>query len=150
MMRAMSSWLAIKRSNHLRKMMLRSLAVLAFHAGQAALAAAIAAAASAGPRLATSASLIPVAGSKTSKRVVPLTHCPLMSASVLSRVGSLSWESGEAVIGISQWLLSKIEYKATMLRSLAAKAKPGLGPLRYHRTHCAVLREGERLFIWRM
>jgi len=85
----------MSRSYHLRSRMLRSFAVLAFQAGQAALAAAMAASASAGPRLATSASLAPVAGSCTSKRLVPATHCPLMSASVLSRVGSLSWARGE-------------------------------------------------------
>src|SRR3990167_3573945 len=48
MMRPRSSWLAIKRSNHLRRMMLRSLPVLLRQAGQAALAAAMAASASSG------------------------------------------------------------------------------------------------------
>ena len=71
--------------------MLRSLAVLLRQAGQAALAAAMAVSASAAPRLATSARWAPVAGSVTAKRLGPLTHWPLTRASVLSRVGSVSY-----------------------------------------------------------
>src|SRR3990167_2825901 len=96
----------MSRSNHLRRMMLRSLAVLVFQAGQAALAAAMAASASFGPRLATSASLRPVAGSFTSKRLLPATHWPLIRPSVLSRLGSLGWARGDVFISMG-WSLRK-------------------------------------------
>ncbi|EWS62411.1 hypothetical protein Y695_04361 [Hydrogenophaga sp. T4] len=100
MMRPRSSWLAMSRSYHLRRMMLRSLAVLPFQPAQAALAAAMAFSASAGPRLATSASFWPVAGSSTSKRLLPFTHSPLISASVFSRVGSFSRARGEVFMSM--------------------------------------------------
>ena len=76
------------------------LTVLLRQAGHAALAAAMAASASAGPRLATSASLAPVAGSVTSKRLLPASHCPLMRASVFSRLGSLSRARGEVFMSM--------------------------------------------------
>src|SRR5687767_10368530 len=81
-------------------MTLRSLPVLLRQAGQAAFAAAMAASASLGPRLATSASLVPLLGSCTSKRAAPLSHWPLMRASVLSRLASLSSASGEVFMSI--------------------------------------------------
>src|SRR5512140_137067 len=101
MMRPRSSWLAISRSYHLRRTMLRSLTVLLRQAGQAALAAAMAASACWGPRLATSASVAPVLGSCTSKRAGPLTHSPLISASVLSRLGSLSRPRGAVFMSMA-------------------------------------------------
>src|SRR3989338_10766815 len=94
MMRPRASWFAMSMSYHLRRMMERSLAVLERHAGQAALAAVMAAWASWGPRLATSARSWPVAGSCTAKRLAPVTHWPSTRASVLSRLGSLSWARG--------------------------------------------------------
>lgn len=55
------------------------------------------ASASGGPRLATSASFLPLEGSSTSKRLLHATHWPLIRASVLSRLGSLRRERGGGV-----------------------------------------------------
>ena len=53
------------------------------------------------------ANLAPVAGSFTSKRLLPLTHWPFTKASVLSRVGSLSRAKGEVFMsmGVSKSVL---------------------------------------------
>src|SRR6218665_1391312 len=102
MMRARSSWWASSNSHHLRKMMLRSLAVLDFQGPQAAFAAAMAPSASPGPRWATWASFRPVAGSSTSKRRLPATQRLSMSPSVLSRLGSLSVARGEVFMSMAR------------------------------------------------
>lgn len=66
------------------------------------------ASASGGPRLATSASFLPLEGSSTSKRLLPATHWPLIRASVLSRLGSLRRERGRASVFIGLGLLEEI------------------------------------------
>ena len=100
MMRPRSSTLAMRRSYHLRSKTLRSLLVLPRQAGRAALAAEMACSASAAPKLATSASFAPVAGSWMSKRLLPLTHWPLIKASVLRSEGSLSKAKGEVFMSM--------------------------------------------------
>jgi hypothetical protein len=100
MMRARSSACWISSANHFIRMAWRSLAVLARQAGQAAPAARIAASACAAPRLATCASVIPVAGSDTAKRASPAIHSPSISASVLSNAASFSVESGEVFMSM--------------------------------------------------
>src|SRR5574343_1256625 len=126
MMRPRSSWLAISRSNHLRKMVLRSLAVLLRQAGQAALAAAIACSVSRGPRLATSTRCWPVAGSCTAKRLAPLTHWPLISASVLSRLGSFSWARVEVFMSMGCLQIFNLLIIASLPRKKNACSRYGI------------------------
>src|SRR3989344_3379776 len=73
----------------------RALAGSLAQAGQARLAAAIAASVSVPPRLATWASRAPVAGSVTSKTWPLPFHWPSMRAWVLSSVGSWSLDRGD-------------------------------------------------------
>ena len=101
MMRARSSACWCSRPNHFIITAARSLAVLARHSGQARSAAAMAASVSAAPSNATSASFRPVAGSCTSKRALPATHSPPISASVFSSVGSFSVARGEVDMSIA-------------------------------------------------
>ena len=54
-----------------------------------------------GAKLADVANLAPVAGSFTSKRLLPLTHWPLTKASVLRRVGSFNRAKGEVFMSIA-------------------------------------------------
>ncbi len=121
-MRARSSALATIRENHFISTAWRSLAVFARQAGQALSAAAIAASLSAPPRLATSASFRPVAGSLTSKRAVPATHSPPMRASVLSRPASLSAAMGEVFMSIpgSSWAAVGMTGRPVMVATLPA------------------------------
>jgi hypothetical protein len=104
MMRARSSALSTIRSNHFISTADRSFAVLLRQAGHAVLAVEMACSVSDAPRLATSASFRPVAGSVTSKREEPLTQMPLMRASVASRLASLSRLRGEVFMSMPRFL----------------------------------------------
>ncbi len=96
------------RWNHFISTAWRSLAVLPRQAGQAVLAVATACSVSDAPRLATSASFWPVAGSMTSKREEPLTQMPLTSASVTSRLGSLRLARGEVFMSMEAFYNEKL------------------------------------------
>src|SRR5882672_9051979 len=67
------------------------------------------------PRLATSASLCPVAGSLTTKRLLPPTQCPSISELVLSSAASCNDDSGEVFRSIEG------------SRSGSFGARPGVG-----------------------
>src|ERR1700751_3960739 len=103
-MRARSSALATISENHFISTAWRSLAVFARQAGQAFSAAGIASSVSGVPRLGTSASLRPVAGAGTAEAEGPDTHSPLISASRLSRAGSLSVAMGEFFMSMEKLL----------------------------------------------
>jgi hypothetical protein len=108
MMRARSSALSTIRWNHFISTVARSLAVLPRQAGQAVLAVAMACSVSDESRLATSASVCPVAGSVTGKREEPLTQMPLMSASVTSSLASLRLARGEVFMSMEAFYNEKL------------------------------------------